>query len=156
MFTLSQRVRSTYHVVVILSGESEGEGEVKILQCLLRFPVHICRAGLQKKGTQRSSADCDINWGNWVNGAAETAELLYPKDMLKSLCEAWVCIAGDMLPTLLRFFIVFNLTAINDGLLQILLHFLHKQLKTLYGKLPLQPLPFFFATLHLAFNTRYS
>lgn len=91
-----------------------------------------------------------------MNGAAETAELLYPKDMLKSLCEAWVCIAGDMLPTLLRFFIVFNLTAINDGLLQILLHFLHKQLKTLHAKLPLQPLSFFFATLHLAFNTRYS
>lgn len=121
--------------------EGEGESEVKILQCLLRFPVHICRAGFQKKGTQRSSADCDINWGNWVNGDAETAELLYPKDMLKSLWEACVCIAGDILPTLLRFFTVFNQTAINDWLLQILLHFLHKQLKTLHGKLPLQPLP---------------
>lgn len=156
MFTLSQRVRSTYHVVVILSGERVREREVKILQCLLRFPVHICRAGLQKKGTQRSSADCNINWGNWVNGDADTAELQYPKDMLKSLCEACVCIAADILPTLLRFFTVFNLTAINDWLLQILLHFLHKQLKTLYGILPLQPLPCFFATLHLAFNTRYS
>lgn len=34
--------------------EGEGESEVKILQCLLRFPVHICRAALQKKARKEA------------------------------------------------------------------------------------------------------
>lgn len=86
---------------------------------------------------------------------ADTAELFYPKDILKSLCESWAYSAADILPSLLELLTIFNLNAINDWIFQILLHFLHKQLKTLYAKLPFQPL-LLFATLHFVFNTRYS
>lgn len=45
---------------------------------------------------------------------ADTAELFYPKDILKSLCESWAYSAADILPSLLELLTIFNLNVIVD------------------------------------------
>lgn len=73
--------------VVILSWERERE---KNPAELTSISSSYLPGRITKKGTKRSSADCTINWGNWVHGDAETVELLYPKDTyVKELMWIW-------------------------------------------------------------------